>query len=77
MPAIEQLLLQKFMSTYLPLLLDSIHQILQRSEGPDPDTSADGSHRQCELGSLRGVCKKAPETFLPLQGHLQTPSFQL
>jgi hypothetical protein len=46
MPAIEQLLLQKFMSTYLPLLLDSIHQILHRGEEPHPDTSADGSHRQ-------------------------------
>jgi len=32
---------------------------------------------ECEVGSLRGVHKKAPQPFLPLQGHLQTPSFQL
>jgi hypothetical protein len=51
MPAIEPLPLQKFMSTYLPLLLDSTHQILQRGEESDPDTSADGSHRQSLMWS--------------------------
>jgi hypothetical protein len=32
---------------------------------------------ECEVGSLKGVHKKAPQPFLPHQGHLQTPSFQL
>ena len=69
------------MCTYLTLLLDSAHQILHRGEEPDPDNSADGSHRQScsegEVGSLRGVHKKVPQPFLPLQGRLKTPSFQL
>ena len=46
MPAMEQLLIQKILCTYLTLLLDSAHQILHRGEEPDPDNSADGSYRQ-------------------------------
>ena len=46
MPAINQLLLPKFLSTYFPYSLDSAPQILHRGEEPDPEASADGSHRQ-------------------------------
>ena len=44
--AMEQLLIQKILCTYLTLLLDSAHQILHRGEEPDPDNNADGSYRQ-------------------------------
>jgi len=30
-----------------------------------------------EVGSLRGVHKKVPQPFLPVQGRRKTPSFQL
>jgi hypothetical protein len=32
---------------------------------------------RAEQGLLRGVRKKVPKPFLPLQGRLKTPSFQL
>ncbi len=68
MPAVEQLLFQNLLSTYLSVL-DSVHQFLHRCEESDPDNRTDGSHHQSWpwKGCNTRVHQKVPQPFLPCQ----------
>ena len=78
MLAIGKLVIPKFLDTNFPCLLDQALQIVHKGNKVDPDTSAHPLVARAVWGeeSLRGVHKKVPQPFLPLQGPLESQLFQ-